>query len=325
GHRASELTRQLLAFSRKQVLKPISLDVNCLILETQKLLERTIGEHFQLSNNLAPDLKAVLADQGQISQIIINLAVNARDAMPRGGTLSITTANDFIPEPEALKTGLSIHGEVVKLTVADTGSGMTEAVRARIFEPFFTTKDTGSGTGMGLAMVYGIVKQTGGDITVWSAPGQGTRVTIFFPASSATRLTPAESPEVFTGSLAKNETILIVEDEAPLRSLLRAALEKQGYNILTAPDGSTALSIAHEFPGTINLILSDMVMPGLSGVETAIALLETRPHIHICFMSGYVQESLHHPALDLRPTHFIQKPFHAREIIAKIQGILNQS
>ncbi len=319
GKRAAGLTRQLLAFSRKQVLQPRVLDLNAIVTDLTKLLRRTIGEHIEFSARLAPALARVKADPNQIEQILMNLAVNARDAMLHGGSLRVETTNLRVDEKLALQhTGLR-PGEYVLLIVTDTGSGMDLKVQARVFEPFFTTKEKGKGTGLGLATVYGIVKQSDGYISVESAPGQGTTFRIYLPQVAAEASAPAqaETPPRVTGS----ETILLVEDEESVRRLARAFLENRGYTVLEARDGAHAIELCERQSQLIHLMVTDVVMPKMSGHELAQRVAPLRPDMRVLFVSGYTGDSL----AQLGPSAaFLEKPFGPGDLVKKVRQILDQ-
>ena len=280
---ASTLTRQLLAFSRQQVLEPRVLDVNAVVSSTEKLLTRLLGEDVRLTTSLATGLGAVKVDPGQLEQIIMNLAVNARDAMPRGGRLSIETANVDMDEAYVRGHPIAQPGRYVMLAVSDTGIGMDAVTQARIFEPFFTTKEVGKGTGLGLATVYGIVKQSGGFIWVYSEPGHGTSFKIYLPRVDEP-VTPvaAATPRPARGS----ETVLVVEDVAAVRAVTREMLQRHGYTVLDAPDGETALRLALTHHAAIQLLVTDVVMPDVGGRELADRLVKLRPDIRCCTCRG---------------------------------------
>jgi len=302
--RAALLTKQLLAFSRKQVLALKVLDLNAVLADTQKMLHRLIGEDIQLSTRFDPNLGKVKADPSQIQQVVINLAVNARDAMPSGGTLVIETANADVGDGHA---DLSA-GRYIKLTVSDTGCGMDEATLARIFEPFFTTKEVGKGTGLGLATVYGIVKQSSGHIEVQSKPSQGTRFCIWLPRNEEILPLRKSHPGVRQAPRGQ-ETLLLVEDEPIVRALASHTLKRCGYEVLEASCGDEAMRLAEEHEGPIHLLVSDVVMPGMGGRQLVEQLLLCRPDLKVLFMSGYTDDDiLRHGALEAEVA-FLHKPF----------------
>ena len=306
--RAAGLTRQLLAFSRRQLVQPQLLDLNSVVGEMETMLRRLIGEDITLQTAYATELGTVRLDRGQVEQIIVNLVVNARDAMENGGVVRIRTENapDTIQETLAAPVGGAL-GYVV-LSVADTGVGMDEETRTKIFEPFFTTKELGKGTGLGLATVYGIVKQCGGDIVVYSAPGDGTEFRLYFPRTQAEELTAIPVPQT-AGALQGSETILVVEDEEPLRRLARRILESRGYAVLDAGNGVEAIDIMARHGNDIDLLLSDIVMPVMGGRELVERLLPLYPSLRILFMSGYTEDTiLQHRIAELGIT-VLEKPF----------------
>jgi PAS domain S-box-containing protein len=306
AERAAGLTRQLLAFSRRQVLQPRVVDLNALVADTEAMLRRLIGEDVELSVRADPELASVRVDPGQIEQVVMNLAVNARDAMPRGGRLSIETANVVLDERYARSHEAVKPGRYVMLAISDTGVGMDAATQARIFEPFFTTKP-GSGTGLGLATVYGIVKQSGGYIWVYSEPGRGTTFRIYFPRveelpEAAAAPAPAESP-------GGHETVLLVEDQEALRGVVRESLEGLGYRVLEAPDGKGALELAAAAREPIHLLLTDVIMPRMSGVELAERLRARHEGLRVVFMSGYTDDVVTRSGLLAQRGRLLQKPF----------------
>ncbi len=319
--RAVSMTRQLLAFSRMQVLQPRVMDLNGAVSEMGKMLPRLIGEHVEYSFTPDPNLASVKADPGQIEQVILNLAVNARDAMPRGGKLLVRTANISINEAEAVKRPPMIPGRYVLLSVSDTGHGMDEATIAHIFEPFFTTKEVGKGTGLGLATVYGVVKQSGGFIWVDSSPGSGTTFEIYLPQAAGKAVTaePEEKPSTIPRG---SETVLVVEDEAGVRELACQFLRVKGYDVLEAEGGFQALEIAHRHPGTIHLLLSDMVMPKMSGGELAAQLRAVRPEMRIAFMSGYSEFSRGDLGKGFPEAPVLQKPFSPASLVEIVREAL---
>ncbi len=322
GERAAALTRQLLAFSRKQVLQPEWLDLNLIVTEVEKMLRRIVGEDIDLVMVLAADLGVVRADPGQIEQVIMNLVVNSRDAMPAGGKLTIETQNVVLDEEYAGRNLGVAPGPHIRLSVTDTGGGMDEQTRARIFEPFFTTKEKGKGTGLGLSTVYGIVQQSGGNIAVSSVRGHGTTFTVNLPrAMSATAGGPRASTLPPSGR--GTETILVVEDEDALLRLARRSLEAAGYSVLTAAAGEDALRLSAAHAGEIHLLLTDIVMPRLSGRAVALALVKTRPTLKVLYMSGYTDDAIfHHGVLD-PGTHFIGKPFTVSDLTRKAREVLD--
>lgn len=311
GLRAADLTRQLLAFSRRQVVRPKVLDLNGLVTNLAEMLRRLIGEDIRLATVLATEPLRVKADPGQLEQILMNLAVNARDAMPQGGTLTIETEPVRGDVAVAPGQGAAAHGPRVRLTIRDTGCGMDEATRAHIFEPFFTTKEQGKGTGLGLAMVYGIVAQCGGTVAVDSVPGQGAAFMIDLPPVSDS----VEAEEVESGTdrpsepQARGETILLVEDDQAVRMFVRRRLAEWGYEVLEAAGGEEALQLAGRHPGPIHLLLTDVVMPGMSGQQLAARVKGRWPGTNILFMSGYPGETVARHGLEGLGGSFLQKPF----------------
>jgi PAS domain S-box-containing protein len=321
--RATDLTRQLLAFSRRQILDLKVLDLNVLLKDLEKMLRRIIGEDIELVTLLSQDLGKVRVDPSQIEQVIFNLAVNARDAMPSGGRLAIETANVELDEEYARAHVSVAPGRYVRLSVSDTGVGMTQEVKERVFEPFFTTKEKGKGTGLGLSMVYGIVKQSGGNIWVYSEPGRGTTFRIYFPRTQeeADTLHEREETDFFPRG---SETILLVEDDALVRDLAGRLLEQQGYTVLKAADGQEALLVAKAHVGeTIHLLLADIVMPQMGGKELADWLKISRPNVKVLYTSGYADNAIvHHGVLD-PGTNFLQKPFSLKTLTHKVREVLD--
>ncbi|HUL29027.1 MAG TPA: PAS domain S-box protein [Thermodesulfobacteriota bacterium] len=323
SERASSLTRQLLAFSRKQVLQPEVLDINLLVSNMDKMLRRMIGEDIELVTLLAKDLGRVKADPGQIEQVILNLAVNAKDAMRSGGKLTIETAAVTLDETYARSHIGITPGNYLMLSMSDTGVGMTPETKGRIFEPFFTTKDKGKGTGLGLSTVYGIIQQSGGSIWVYSEPGLGTTFKIYLPAieGDAEFFRPAA---VSTKLLQGSETVLLVEDEEMVRKLACAVLEKYGYRVLEASSGDSALAVAQGQDGNpIHLMVTDVVMPGMSGRQLADHLVSLRPDLKVLYMSGYTDNAIvHHGVLD-PGISYIQKPFTPDALASKVREVLD--
>ncbi|MFN2515260.1 MAG: ATP-binding protein [Pyrinomonadaceae bacterium] len=319
--RASSLTRQLLAFSRKQILQPKILDLNTVVSDVDKMVRRLIGEDVDLLAITDPALGTVEADPGQIEQVLLNLIVNARDAMPAGGKLTIETGNAVLSEDYALGHA-AIAGPYVMLAVSDTGCGMAADLQAHVFEPFFTTKGAGQGTGLGLATVYGIVKQSGGNVWLYSEVGKGTTFKIYLPRVDAVSADHQLSPD--TVALPKGtETLLLVEDEDQVRKIVQAILEGQGYNVLSAANGEEALELAEQHDAEIQLMITDVVMPQMSGREIADRLAGIRPRLKVLYMSGYTDDAIvRHGLLDAK-LNFIQKPFDAATATRKVREVLD--
>ncbi|TAL11840.1 MAG: PAS domain S-box protein [Nitrospirae bacterium] len=322
--RAGSLTHQLLAFSRRQVLAPKVLDLNAVVTNLEPLLRRLIGEDIELSSAPSPILGRVLADPGQIEQIILNLVVNARDAMPRGGRLTIETANVELDEAYASQHVTVQPGRYVMLAVSDTGVGMDAATQLRIFEPFFTTKEPGKGTGLGLSTVYGIVKQSGGYIWVYSEPRRGATFKIYLPRSEGTPevLEPVVAP---AKAFVSTETILLVEDDEAVRELVRGILEEKGYAVLVACRSEEAFKLNGQHEGPIHLLLSDVVMPTMSGPELAERLKSSRPRMKVLYMSGYTDDAVVRLGVLTEGTPFLQKPFTPNALLHKVHEVLGTS
>jgi two-component system, cell cycle sensor histidine kinase and response regulator CckA len=314
GERGVMLTRQLLSFSRKQPARPEVLDLNEVISNLAQMLRRLIGENIDLRTRLEPDIGAVLADQGQVEQIVVNLAVNARDAMPKGGALTIETRRtEILPGSREAETGIP-PAVYTTLTVRDGGCGMSGEVLSHLFEPFFTTKETGKGTGLGLCTVYGIVKQFGGHIRVASKPGVGSRFRIFFPRVDAVPA-PAAVKRESRPATAGEGTILLVEDEGSLRSLVGQVLRLNGFQVLEAGDGAEALTVADAFPAPIDLLVTDVIMPLMSGPQLASALGPRRPQMRVLYTSGYTDSLLApHNEQDIRAS-FLPKPYRPNDLM----------
>jgi two-component system cell cycle sensor histidine kinase/response regulator CckA len=315
--RAAAFTRQLLAFSRRQLLQPEVLDLNGIIEGMEMMVRRLVGEDVVLLTKLHPDLPRVWADPGQLQQVILNLAVNARDAMPTGGTLLVETGVVELDEHYPRQHPSAKPGVHVVLVVTDTGCGMDRATRSRIFEPFFTTKEPGKGTGLGLSTVYGIVKQSGGHIWVYSEVGRGTTFKLYFPphhgAVQESETQPAKLPSIEAGA-----TILLVEDERPVRSAVRRLLERQGYNVLEAGNGQDALALVTERHTEIHLVLSDMVMPGMGGTELASRIRAVNPTLPVLLMTGYTEEAITRAGDRPRDERIIEKPFTLNTMLEKV-------
>jgi hypothetical protein len=321
ARRAAALTRQLLAFSRKQVLEPRIIDVNGVVMNLDKMLRSLISENIELKTDLAQNLAAARADPNQIEQVIMNLAINARDAMPDGGTVTIETRNATLDDAYAAQHVSVIPGEYVMLAVSDTGCGMDEKTQSRIFEPFFTTKPAGRGTGLGLSTVYGIVKQTGGNIWLYSEPGKGTTFKIYLPAIAALpedigKVAPAEV-------LARGGgTVLIVEDDDQLRRLTHRALASQGYTVLEADRGSAALDIARRHKGHIDLLLTDVIMPDTNGRKLAETIRAARPGLRVLYMSGYPDGAISSHGMLEPGVAYLAKPFTTAAVTRRVREVL---
>jgi PAS domain S-box-containing protein len=322
--RAAALTHQLLAFSRRQVLQPKVISLNALVPDIEKMLRRLIGEDILFATVLHPKAGNVRADPGQLEQVIVNLAVNARDAMPKGGRLTIETRNVELDQSYTTDHPNVKPGHYVMLAVTDTGVGMNEETKARIFEPFFTTKVRGKGTGLGLATVYGIVQQTGGHIWPYSEPGQGTTMRVYLPRVDEPA-DPIEHPiEATPTALRGTETILLVEDEAPVRSITRQLLQRNGYTVLEASDGQMALALVDGANhGThVDLLLTDVIMPGMSGRELAAQLMTRRPALRVLFMSGYTDDAVVRHGMLEPGLAYLEKPFRPPTLLRKVREVL---
>jgi signal transduction histidine kinase len=320
--RAAALTRQLLAFSRRQILEPKVLDLNQIVREIETMLRRLIGEDIILVTRLEENLGSIQADPGHIEQVLMNLMVNARDAMPEGGAITIETANLHLDRRAAQQEGVSEPGAYILLQVSDTGSGVPAELRERIFEPFFTTKEQGKGTGLGLSMIWGIVKQSGGHIRVENVGGKGAQFRILLPRGvevEATTAPSTASPVPATG----DETILLVEDEAAVRSLVRRVLERRGYLVLEATNGAEAIQIVESYPERIDLILTDVVMPDITGPALVEILAPRLRDLRVLFMSGYTDQEIIRRGVDEFHAGFIGKPFSPDELGLKVREVLD--
>jgi len=322
SRRAAALTRQLLAFSRKQILQPRVLDLNVMVAGTEKMLRRLIGEDVALHTRLQPNLGAIKADPGQLEQILMNLAVNARDAMPQGGALTFETENIDIHETHPGLGGVKVHsGGYVRLTVTDTGQGIDEETQSRIFEPFFTTKEKDKGTGLGLSTVYGIVKQSGGYIWVESEPGKGTSFMVYFPQvdSAPEQLRPHTTASVTGGG----ETLLVVEDDSKLLKLASSILKRGGYDVLTASNGAEALQRVESKPQTIHLLVTDVVMPGMSGRVLSERIRTLRPAIRVLYTSGYTDDAIVQHGVLEAGTNLVEKPYSQATLLGAVRRVLD--
>ncbi|MEU8820012.1 ATP-binding protein [Actinoplanes sp. NPDC048796] len=322
AERAARLTKQLLAFGRRDITQAEVLDLNHIIGEVEQMLRRSLGEHIQLSTQLQPSLRPVFADASQLEQVLVNLAVNARDAMPGGGTLTIDTSNAELDGDDAVTTRLA-EGSYVRLRVSDTGTGMTAEVMEHAFEPFYTTKPRGSGTGLGLATIYGIVTSTGGDVSLYSEAGIGTTVTILLPTAESTADGTAAVPAApAPAGPSRGGTILLVEDEDALRQVAHRILTRAGYTVLPAAGGEQAIHIAQTHPATIDLLLSDVIMPKMLGNEVAERVGNIRPGMPVLFMSGYAQPMLAENGTLPDGVLIIEKPFTGHELLDRVQAVM---
>jgi len=324
--RAATLARQLLAFGRKQVLQPRVISLNAAVAEVRPILQRLIGEHIALETELDPDAGAICVDLGQLEQVILNLVVNARDAMPNGGRLTLRTGKRTLRSPEASRGEEVAPGSYAVLCVSDTGTGMEPEVLSRLFEPFFTTKDRDKGSGLGLATVHGIVHQSGGGIRVESTPGQGTRFTILLPHTKDAVEPAAEAGATPGRSTPSHgsEVVLLVEDEDNIREPAQEILESRGYTVLAASDASEALAIAQVHQGPIHLLVTDVVMPGMSGSQLAERLGTMRPEARVLYISGYPEDAIaHHGVLKQPGPAFLQKPFPPGVLLSTVRSVLD--
>jgi two-component system, cell cycle sensor histidine kinase and response regulator CckA len=323
GGRAAILIRQLLAFSRRQVFQAEVFNLNDVVFEMNKMLKRLIGEDIELKTYLSPEPEMIETDRGQVEQIIMNLAVNAKDAMPGGGKITIETAGVVLDE-EYIHSHVPMKpGRYEMLVISDTGTGMTEEVKSHIFEPFFTTKEKGKGTGLGLAIVYGIVKQSNGYIWVYSEPGKGTSFKIYFPSVDKPAGSIEKTKKEVQESIGGSETILVVEDDGMIREIIKKILNKSGYRILSAADSKEAIHISEEHEEKIALMLTDVVLPGMGGRELADLLVEKRPDMKVLYMSGYTDDAIVHHGILEKGLFFMQKPFTSNVLKEKIREVLD--
>ncbi len=320
GQRAVLLTQQLLAFSRKQVLQPTLIDLNALVTGMQPMLGRLIGAQVNLVSILAPDLGTVRADRGQLEQVLMNLVINAKDAMPSGGRLAVETTN--VELDDAFAPGVAIQpGRYVTLSVSDSGTGMDAETKQRLFEPFFTTKDQGKGTGLGLATVYGIVKQSGGYIWVQSEPGQGATLSVYLPRTEGHE---AEASHLPDATLVHGmETVLLVEDEDAVRLLMRTMLERAGYRVFDAPNPESAVSLFERHANLFSLLVTDVIMPGSSGPKLFAQLVRQRPELKVLYVSGYTDETIVHEGQLDPDVEFLHKPFTAETLHRRVRAVLD--
>ncbi|MFN8457451.1 MAG: ATP-binding protein [Anaerolineae bacterium] len=327
GERAAALTKQLLAFSRKQVMQTKVLNLNSIVTDMEKMIHRLIGEHIELVIALAPDLKPIKADPHQLEQVLLNLAINARDAMPEGGRLLIETSQVMIDLGYASHRFEVLPGEYVQLTVSDTGIGMTEEVKAHLFEPFFTTKDAGYGTGLGLATCFGIVKQSGGHIEVYSEPEHGTNFKVYLPIVEETVASPVPQSEDTEEQPLGSEAILLVEDEPMVREFAVRVLQRQGYTVIEASNGEEGLAKMHQQPPgqALDLLITDVVMPRLSGKELAEQLKNIYPALKVLFISGYTGNTVIHQHRLGPNVAFLQKPFSPGALAHKVREVLDNN
>ena len=324
AERASGLTRQLLAFSRQQELEPRVFDLNQLVRDMERMLTRLIGEDIKVSTRIAEEPLTVKADPGQIEQVLLNLAVNSRDAMPRGGRLTLSTSARRLAGPAAVLHGLP-EGEYRAISVSDTGTGIPPEVLPHIFEPFYTTKPEGKGTGLGLSTVYGIVKQSGGAIHAYSEKGQGTTMTVLLPAAGS-EAEIVDPPLPGRAALGGTETVLVAEDDASVLYLVAESLTASGFRVLQAANGEDALELLHaQGPAGVDALITDVVMPGISGPILAARASELLPRLRILFMSGYTEEVIQHHGISRANVAFLQKPFAPSELVRKVRGLLDHA
>jgi CheY-like chemotaxis protein len=321
GARAADLTQQLLVFSRKQVIQPRPLDLNNVVAESEKMLRRLVGEDIELRTSLSSSLGQVMADAGQILQVLMNLVVNARDAMPDGGSLVLETADTEIDSSYVNEHPDATSGPFVLLSVTDNGTGMDEETRKHIFEPFFTTKGPAQGSGLGLATVYGIVKQSHGWIEIYTELGKGSAFKIYLPRINVNLETRADA-EHRRANVGGSETVLLVEDQDEVRRLATKVLKAKGYRVLEAADGAAALALIQRHPGPIDLLLTDVVMPGMNGRELAEYLKKRLPVVKVLYTSGYTHDVIAHRGVLDRDMAYIAKPYTPDRLAAKVREVL---
>jgi CheY-like chemotaxis protein len=323
GTSAKNLTRHLLAFGRRQVLQPVFLDLNAVVNRLQTMLSRLIGDDVEIKSVLADGLGTIKADPSQLEQVLMNLAVNARDAMPQGGKVTIETANVEVAEASARQHPSLNAGSYVMLAVSDTGVGIDKEIQPRIFEPFFSTKEIGKGTGLGLSTVFGIVKQSGGMISVHSEPGQGAIFRIYFPRHEEAPVVLSDSDEEVPPIRHGSETLLLVDDSAPLRKLTRRLLEDCGYTVLDTGDPAEAIHIAKQHKGPLPLMISDVIMPGLSGPALAEKIAAVRPEAKVLYTSGYADDEVFQHGVVGPNCAFLEKPFTRDDLVRKVRELLD--
>jgi CheY-like chemotaxis protein len=321
GNRAATLTQQLLAFSRKQVAEPRVISLNDVVAEAGKMLSRLIGDDVEIVTHFDSGLGSVMADPSQMNQVLMNLAINARDAMPDGGRIIIETLYTDLDEGYAAQHAGVEPGPYVLLSITDTGLGMTQEVMQHIFEPFFTTKGVGVGTGLGLSTVYGIVKQAGGWIWVYSEPGKGSTFKVYLPRVGGAP-EPLSAPVSAAETLRGTETVLVVEDQPEVRRLTLAVLRNHGYRLLEAANGSQALSLCEQYPEPIHLLITDVVMPGMTGRELAMRLVALRPSLKTLYTSGYTANAIVHEGVLDPDVAYLPKPFSPAQLAAKVREVL---
>jgi nitrogen-specific signal transduction histidine kinase/CheY-like chemotaxis protein len=322
GERAASLTRQLLVFSRKQILQPAPMSLNDLVSEVGKLLKRLIGEDIRFVTVLRPEVGRVMADRGQMEQVLVNLVVNARDAMTSGGSLLVESSNVNLGVDESARVGAVAPGPYVVLTVKDTGCGMDEDTLSKVFEPFFTTKEQGKGTGLGLSTVFGIVRQSQGTITVESRLGQGAVFRVYLPRIDGD-VQPSSSPQPAARRSHGAETVLLVEDDEQVRAVVRRILKSRGYQVIEAKDGGAALAAYERDPEGIDIVVTDLVIPGFDGVTIASELQTRTPRVKVLYMSGYTEHTVLRRGVLEAGVNFIQKPFSGEELALMVRKVLD--